>query len=105
MGRVLGPRGLMPSPKTGSVTDNLAFAVKEAKGGKIDFRMDKTGCVNVGVAKLSFPSADIVENANAFLQALVAAKPAGVKGKLIKSVSISATMSPGLKVRWEESAG
>lgn len=105
LGRILGPRGLMPSPKTGSVTDNLAFAVKEAKGGKIDFRMDKTGCVNVGVAKLSFPSADIVENANAFLQALVAAKPAAVKGKLIKSVSISATMSPGLKVRWEESAG
>ena len=102
LGKILGPRGMMPSPKTGSVTENISYAVKDAKGGKIDFRMDKTGCVNAGIGKISFNSEDIVENAKAFMQALLAARPAAVKGKFIKNISLSTTMSPSVRINLEE---
>jgi len=102
LGKILGPRGTMPSPKTGSVTENISYAVKDAKGGKIDFRMDKTGCVNAGIGKISFNSEDIVENAKAFMQALLAARPAAVKGKFIKNISLSTTMSPSVRRFLEE---
>jgi len=98
LGKVLGPRGLMPSPKTGSVTPNVAYAIKEAKRGKIDFRMDKLACVHVGVGKLSFKKQALVENVRAFIDALVAAKPAASKGEYFKEYHLSCTMSPSVKV-------
>ncbi len=98
LGKVLGPRGLMPSPKVGTVTENLAVAVTEAKQGKIDFKMDKLGCVNVGIGKISFGKKKIAENADVFINSLLAAKPAGTKGKFVKSATISTTMGPGLKI-------
>ncbi|OQX88376.1 MAG: 50S ribosomal protein L1 [Candidatus Omnitrophica bacterium 4484_70.2] len=98
LGRILGPRGLMPSPKTGTVTNNLAQAVKEAKQGKVDFRMDKTGCIHVGVGKISFPVEHLVENIKTFLDILRSLRPAAVKGEFIKSIYLSLTMSPGLRV-------
>jgi large subunit ribosomal protein L1 len=98
LGRVLGPKGLMPSPKTGNVTENIAYAVKEAKRGKIDFRVDKIGCMHVGVGKLSFSQEALVENINSYLEALVAAKPSGVKGDFIQSVFLSSTMWPSLRI-------
>ena len=96
--RVLGPRGLMPNPKTGTVTDDTATAVKEAKGGKVDFRMDKTGNVAVVAGKRSFAEAALVQNIKAVVAAVVAAKPASVKGVFIKSMSISSTMGVGVPV-------
>ena len=96
--RVLGPRGLMPNPKTGTVTDDTATAVKEAKGGKVDFRMDKTGNVAVIAGKRSFEEAALVGNIKAALSAIKAAKPATVKGEFIKSMSISTTMGVGVPV-------
>jgi len=99
LGKILGPRGLMPSPKTGTVTENLADAVREAKTGKIDFRMDKFGCLAIGVGKISFSKEALLENIRTFLDALYAAKPLTVKGELFKSVYISTTMSPSLKVK------
>ena len=96
--RVLGPRGLMPNPKTGTVTDDTATAVKEAKGGKVDFRMDKTGNVAVVAGKRSFDEAALVQNIKAVVAAVVAAKPAVVKGVFIKSMSISSTMGVGVPV-------
>ena len=98
LGKVLGPRGLMPSPKTGAVTENIGKAVQEAKRGKIDFRMDKFGGLHAGIGKLSFTKEQLTDNFNAFVNALIAAKPSGVKGDLIKSVYLSATMSPSLKI-------
>ncbi len=98
LGKVLGPRGLMPSPKTGSVTANVAYAVKEAKRGKIDFRMDKLACVAVGLGKLSFKKEALVENVRTFVDALVAAKPAAAKGEYLKEYYLSSTMSPSVKV-------
>ncbi|MBU1122664.1 MAG: 50S ribosomal protein L1 [Candidatus Omnitrophota bacterium] len=98
LGKVLGPRGLMPSPKTGTVTPNVAFAIGEAKRGKIDFRMDKLGCINVGLGKVSFSKEALVENVKAFMDALVAAKPAAVKGDFIMSFYLSITMSPSVRV-------
>ena len=96
--RVLGPRGLMPNPKTGTVTDDTATAVKEAKGGKVDFRMDKTGNLAVVAGKRSFDEAALVQNVKAVLSAVSAAKPATVKGVFIKSMSISSTMGVGVPV-------
>ena len=96
--RVLGPRGLMPNPKTGTVTDDTATAVKEAKGGKVDFRMDKTGNVCVIAGKRSFEEAKLVENIKAVVAAVQAAKPAAVKGVFIKSMSISSTMGVSVPV-------
>jgi large subunit ribosomal protein L1 len=98
LGRVLGPKGLMPSPKTGNVTENIAYAVKEAKRGKIDFRVDKIGCMHVGVGKLSFSQEALAENVNAYLEALVAAKPSGVKGDFIQSVFLASSMGPSLRI-------
>jgi large subunit ribosomal protein L1 len=96
--RVLGPRGLMPNPKTGTVTDDTATAVKEAKGGKVDFRMDKTGNVAIIAGKRSFDDAALIGNIKAIISALNAAKPASVKGVFIKSMSISSTMGVGVPV-------
>ena len=98
LGKVLGPRGLMPSPKTGSVTPNVAHAVKESKRGKVDFRMDKFAGVHIGLGKLSFKKEALVENVRAFIDALVAAKPAQAKGDYLKYVYLSSTMSPSVKV-------
>ncbi len=96
--RVLGPRGLMPNPKTGTVTDDTATAVKEAKGGKVDFRMDKTGNMAVIAGKRSFEAAALIGNIKAVIAAVQAAKPAVVKGTFIKSMTISSTMGVGVPV-------
>ncbi len=98
LGKVLGPRGLMPNPKTGTVTMDLAKAVAEIKGGKVEFRVDKTANVHVPVGKIQFTSQQIAENAQALLDALQRAKPAAAKGTYMKSITISTTMSPGVKV-------
>ncbi|UCD15744.1 MAG: 50S ribosomal protein L1 [Candidatus Omnitrophota bacterium] len=98
LGKVLGPRGLMPSPKTGTVTPNIAHAIGEAKRGKIDFRMDKLACINVGIGKISFSKQALIENAKAFINALIAAKPAAVKADFIRSFYLSTTMSPSLRI-------
>ena len=97
--RILGPRGLMPNPKTGTVTDDTATAVKEAKGGKVDFRMDKTGNMAVVAGKRSFDAGALVENIKAIVAAVQAAKPATVKGVFIKSMSVSSTMGIGVPVQ------
>ncbi len=94
--RVLGPRGLMPNPKTGTVTDDPATAVKEAKAGKVDFRMDKTGNCCVIAGKLSFDAEKLVQNVNAVIAAVQSAKPAAVKGQFIKSLTLCSTMGPGV---------
>lgn len=99
LGKMLGPRGLMPSPKTGSVTENISFAVEEARKGKVDFRLDKTGCIHVGVGKISFPKESLLGNIRTFLDALNASRPATVKGDFIKSVFISLTMGPSIKIQ------
>lgn len=98
LGRVLGPRGLMPSPKSGTVTTDIASAVKEFKAGKVEFRNDKGGNVAVPVGKLSFSEDELVDNINAFLNHLRTLKPATAKGTFLKSVTVSASMSPGLRV-------
>jgi len=98
LGKVLGPRGLMPSPKTGSVTDNIEAAVNEAKKGKIDFRTDKTGCVHAGVGKVSFSKEALSENINEFIKALNSSRPAVVKGDFLRSVYLSLTMSPSIRI-------
>jgi large subunit ribosomal protein L1 len=99
LGRILGPRGLMPSAKTGTVTDNVAAAVKELKMGKLNFRMDKFSSLAVGVGKISFSKEKLAENIEAFLKALRATRPSMLKGELIRSLSISTTMSPAVKVK------
>jgi large subunit ribosomal protein L1 len=96
LGKVLGPKGLMPNPKTGTVTVDIAQAVKEVKAGKVEFRVDKTGVIHVPVGKLSFDSGKLLENANSLLQAVVKAKPAVAKGKYVRSVTICSTMGPGV---------
>ncbi len=98
LGKVLGPKGLMPNPKTGTVTDNIDTAVKEAKAGRVEFRIDKGACVHVPVGKVSFAKEDLLENCNAIIQAIIRAKPTGVKGTYIESCSISSTMSPSVKI-------
>lgn len=98
LGRVLGPRGLMPNPKTGTVTMDIGKAVKEVKAGKIDFRVDKFGIIHSAVAKVSFDSQKIEENANELLQTIVKLKPSSAKGAYIKSVNISSTMSPSISI-------
>lgn len=96
LGKVLGPRGLMPNPKTGTVTFDVATAVKETKAGKVEYRVDKTGVIHVGVGKVSFESDKLRENAKALLDAVVKAKPATAKGKYVKKVNLASTMSPGV---------
>lgn len=98
LGKVLGPRGLMPTPKGGTVTQDVAKAVGELKGGKIEFKLDKHGIINVAAGKLSFAAEKLVENVAAFLQAVLRAKPASAKGHYFKSMYLSSTMGPGLKI-------
>ena len=98
LGRVLGPRGLMPNPKTGTVTMDIAKAVKEVKAGKIDFKVDKTGIVHAAIGKVSFDADKIAENANELIQTLIKLKPTAAKGTYIKSTYMSSTMSPGIQV-------
>jgi len=96
LGKILGPRGLMPNPKTGTVTFDVATAVKETKAGKVEYRVDKTGVIHVGVGKVSFEDNKLRENAKALLDAVVKAKPATAKGKYVKKVNLASTMSPGV---------
>ncbi len=98
VGRILGPRGLMPNPKTGTVTMDVASAVKEVKGGKIAFRVDKFGIVHASVGRVSFESNQLTDNANELLQMLIKMKPSSAKGTYIKTIAMASTMSPGIKV-------
>ena len=98
LGKVLGPRGLMPNPKTGTVTPDIAKAVKEIKAGKVEFRVDKTGIIHAPIGKASFPTQNLVENAHALVDSVVRAKPSAAKGKYLKSVTMSSTMGPGIKI-------
>lgn len=98
LGRILGPRGLMPNPKAGTVTPDVAKAVKEVKQGKIDFKVDKTGIVHASIGKVSFTADKIRDNAREFIQTLIKLRPAAAKGTYVKSIYLSSTMSPGLKI-------
>ena len=98
LGKVLGPRGLMPNPKTGTVTVDVAKAVKEIKAGKVEFRVDKTGIIHAPVGKLSFAPDKLVENAASLITAVIKAKPAAAKGKYVKSATLCSTMSPGVSI-------
>jgi large subunit ribosomal protein L1 len=98
LGKVLGPRGLMPNPKTGTVTSDVTAAIREIKAGKIEFRTDKTALVHVPVGKLSFPVEKLVENAQTVITSVVRAKPSAAKGKYIKGITLSATMGPGISL-------
>lgn len=98
LGKVLGPRGLMPTPKAGTVTTDVTKAINELKAGKIEFKLDRHGMVNVALGKLSFSAEKLVENFTAFLNAVIRAKPASAKGHYLKSIYISSTMGPGLKI-------
>ena len=98
LGRVLGPRGLMPNPKSGTVTMDVAKAVKEVKAGKIDFKVDKAGIVHASIGKVSFPSEKLYENAKEFVQTIIKLKPSAAKGTYIKSIFVSSTMSKGIKI-------
>src|SRR5476649_2675155 len=105
LGKVLGPRGLMPNPRVGTVTPNVAQAVKDAKGGAIEFRVEKTGIVHAGVGKASFTDDAILANVRALVDALNKAKPTGAKGTYIKRISLSSTMGPGVKIELGSIAG
>jgi len=98
LGKILGPRGLMPNPKAGTVTEDVAKAIKEVRAGKVEFRMDKQGNVHVPVGKISFEEKALKENAASLIDAVIAAKPQGAKGEFVKGLSISSTMGPGLKL-------
>jgi large subunit ribosomal protein L1 len=98
LGKVLGPRGLMPNPKTGTVTVDVARAVKEVKAGKVEFRVDKTGIIHAPVGKTSFATDKLVENAASLIQAVIKAKPAVAKGKYVRSATLCSTMSPGISI-------
>ena len=105
LGKVLGPKGLMPNPKLGTVTPNVAEAVKAAKGGQIEFRVEKAGIIHAGIGKMSFSDAAIRANFDAFVDAIVKAKPAGAKGKYLKKIGLSSSMGPGLKIDVSQVAG
>jgi large subunit ribosomal protein L1 len=96
LGKVLGPRGLMPNPKTGTVTQDVATAVREVKAGKVEFRVDKTGVIHAPVGKVSFATDKLLENASTLIQAVIRAKPSAAKGKYVKSATICSTMGPGV---------
>ena len=98
LGQVLGPRGLMPNPKVGTVTTDVAAAVKASKGGAVEFRVEKAGIVHAGVGKASFDAKAIAENVRAFTDAVIKAKPAGAKGNYVKKVALTSTMGPGLRI-------
>jgi large subunit ribosomal protein L1 len=105
LGKVLGPKGLMPNPKLGTVTPNVAEAVKAAKGGQVEFRVEKAGIIHGGIGKASFSNEDLRRNFDAFVDAIVRAKPTGAKGKYVRKVAMSSTMGPGLKLDVAEVAG
>jgi large subunit ribosomal protein L1 len=105
LGKVLGPKGLMPNPKLGTVTMDVAKAVNDAKSGQVEFRVEKAGIVHAGIGKASFSEADLKENFTAFMDAIVRGKPSGAKGKFVKKLSLSSTMGPGVKVDLAEVAG
>jgi large subunit ribosomal protein L1 len=98
LGKVLGPRGLMPNPRVGTVTPNVGQAVKDAKGGSIEFRVEKTGIIHAGIGKASFTDEALLANVKAMVDALNRAKPSGAKGTYMKRISVSSTMGPGFKV-------
>src|SRR3954453_3133559 len=98
LGKVLGPRGLMPNPKTGTVTTDIAKAVQEIKAVKVEFRVDKTGIIHAPVGKSSFPAENLIANAHALVDSIVKAKPAAAKGKYLRSVTLSSTMGPGVRI-------
>ena len=98
LGKILGPKGMMPNPKLGTVTMNVGEAVKAAKGGQIEYRVEKAGIIHSGIGKASFPAEDLRANFDALLDALVKAKPAGAKGKYVKKVAVSSTMGAGIKI-------
>ena len=105
LGKVLGPKGLMPNPKLGTVTMNVTQAVTDAKSGQVEFRVEKAGIIHAGIGKASFPQADLRQNFDAFLDAIIKAKPSGAKGKFVKKVSLSSTMGPGIKIDTSEMLG
>jgi len=105
LGKLLGPKGLMPNPKLGTVTPNVTQAVKDAKGGQIEFRVEKQGIIHAGIGKMSFSDADLKTNFSAFVDAIVKAKPSGAKGKYVRKISLSSSMGPGLKIDTTEIAG
>jgi len=98
LGKILGPKGLMPNPKLGTVTMNVAEAVKAAKGGQVEFRVEKAGIIHSGIGKASFPAEDLRANFDAFVDAIVKAKPTGAKGKYLKKAAVSSTMGPGVRI-------
>jgi large subunit ribosomal protein L1 len=102
LGKVLGPRGLMPNPKVGTVTPNVTQAIKDAKGGAIEFKVEKAGIVHAGIGKASFSEADIEKNVTAFLSALAKARPSGAKGTFIRKISLSSTMGGGVQIDLNE---
>ncbi|MGE5399803.1 MAG: 50S ribosomal protein L1 [Ignavibacteriales bacterium] len=104
LGRILGPKGLMPNPKSGTVTMDVATAVKEVKAGKIEFRVDKTGIVHTSIGKVSFTEDKLLENVRAFLSTIIKMKPATAKGQYVRSLFLSTTMGPGLRISREEVA-
>ena len=98
LGKVLGPRGLMPNPKTGTVTFDVAKAIGETKGGKVEFRVDKAGIVHCGIGKINFDATKLAENAHAIINAVIKAKPAAAKGKYVKRITLTSTMGPGIQI-------
>ena len=104
LGKILGPKGMMPNPKLGTVTMNVAEAVKAAKGGQIEYRVEKAGIIHSGIGKASFPAADLRANFDALVDALVKAKPSGAKGKYVRKIAVSSTMGPGIKIDTAEVA-
>jgi len=105
LGKVLGPKGLMPNPKLGTVTMDVTKAVTDAKSGQVEFRVEKAGIVHAGIGKASFSEGDLRENFNAFMEAIVRNKPSGAKGKFVKKISLSSTMGPGVKIDLEQVEG
>lgn len=98
LGKILGPRGMMPNPKVGTVTMDVAEAIRGAKGGSVEFRVEKAGILHAGIGKASFTEDALVENVKAFAEAVMKAKPAGAKGTFVKRVALSSTMGPGVKI-------
>jgi large subunit ribosomal protein L1 len=105
LGKVLGPKGLMPNPKLGTVTMDVTKAVTDAKSGQVEFRVEKAGIIHAGIGKASFSEGDLKENFTAFMDAIVKAKPSGAKGKFVKKIAVSSSMGPGVKIATDEVAG